>query len=117
MYENQPALAVSRGNIYSDALSPDQPRGLVFLRGQLYNQWTTYSGGTSLAYFDGNVRGVQQTTPEFQRKCVDPPVVYNRMSNPKSSFYPNVDGIFSIDQYDHDDVSYMQQQVAWALRQ
>jgi hypothetical protein len=32
-----------------------------------------------------------------------------------TSFYPLFDGIFNFDQYGHDDVSYIQSHLAWAL--
>jgi hypothetical protein len=85
--------------------------------GFLGNAWTSYPGGASLVYYAGSVRGVQQTNPLFDRPCVGPPVTYNPMSNPKSTFYPHFDGIFNYDQYDHDDVTYMQSHLSWALRQ
>jgi hypothetical protein len=118
LYENQPMFAVSRGNKYSDVHNMNIAQGLVFDRvGLVANTWTSYAGGASLAYFAGNVRGVQQTSPEFKRVGVDPPIAYDPMDHPKTTFFPHFDGIFNFDQYDYDDVSYMRSHLSWALRQ
>jgi hypothetical protein len=118
-YENQPEFAVSRGNYYSDAQNvSNTPQGLVFDRsGKVGNEWTSWASGASLVYFQGNVRGAYQTGPSFARACASPPVVYDPMSSPKTGFFPNIDGIFDYDEYDHDDVSYIKSHLSWALKQ
>jgi hypothetical protein len=118
-YENQPFFALSRGNHYSDTQDMSTvARTLVFDRvGRLDNAWSSWASGASLVYFQGNVRGAYQTAPLFSRPCASPPVAYDPMSNPRSSFFPNIDGIFNFFEYDHDDVSYMKSHLSWALRQ
>jgi hypothetical protein len=127
-YQNQPYFALSRGNYYSDSqdISPTGPnpsKALVFDRaGQIGNDWTSWASGFSLAYFQGNVRGVCQTLPELSKnastpeECAGPPAGYDPLVDPQSGFFPNIDGIFNVEEFDYDDVSSMTSRLSWALK-
>jgi hypothetical protein len=127
-YQNQPYFALSRGNYYSDSqdispTGPNRSKALVFDRTlQIGNDWTSWASGFSLAYFQGNVRGVCQTLPELSKnastpeECAGPPAGFDPLVDPQSGFFPNIDGIFNVEQFDYDDVSSMTSHLSWALK-
>lgn len=119
IYEAAPMMAYTRGNLYSGTTNlAGIAETLTFNWSmRVVNFWTSWASGLSLTYFDGAVRGAAQTMPSPRRPSGSPPLAHDLMSNPQSSFFPNVDGIFNLDQHDHDDVTFMKSHMSWALKQ
>jgi hypothetical protein len=134
VYENLPYTTFTKGNLYSDITplgAPGQDGPLVFNNATMVaNEWTSYSTGASIVYFDGNVRGIMQIDPmpvvpvtiqmvNGQAVCSVPSVLapFKSMSGPTSTFYPNIDGIFNMDEADFDDVSFIKTNMSQAVAQ
>ena len=135
IYPHRPMMNFTMGNLFSDTtpLNNGQEQPFLFLNAvTLGNAWTSYADGLSIAYYNGGVRGAQQTSPttkyDFTRDangqpipkpgggCVyDTPIALPTLANPKFTFYPNVDGIFNLDQVDFDDVAWIKSHLGWAL--
>lgn len=136
IYPHLPMMNFTMGNLYS-ATTPlaGQEQPLRFLNAvMLGNEWTSYADGNAIVYYDGAIRGVSQTHPTTEydilrdasgNPIMNPngtckyatPIVLPTLANPQLTFYPNIDGIFNLDQLDFDDVTWMKSHLAWALKQ
>jgi hypothetical protein len=136
IYQYMPMMNYTMGNLFSDSTplsGKEQP--FLFLKAiTLDNEWASYADGLSIVYYNGAVRGAVQTEPKPAYDIIrdasgnvvlNPngsckyaaPIVIPTLANPQLGFFPNVDGIFNLDQVDFDDVTWMKAHLAWALTQ
>jgi hypothetical protein len=103
--QNMPMISFTKGNTYWDGASArPAERELAFAAfNNFANQWTDIPDGITLAYFDGNVRAVAQMDITVKIPEVFDPGKEKRFSPPSTSYFPNADGVYNMDQHDYND--------------
>ena len=104
-------IAFTRGNVPWNGSGSRPAHALAFATPTFfYNEWGTTIGGLSLATFNGSIRAIADLPPCGADWC-NPKDDFSR-----SSFFPNADGIYNMDQTDFDEVTYVARHMACALR-
>ncbi len=109
-------ITFTRGNAPWNGTGSRPTHALAFVTPTYFgNVYNNPIGGTSLVTFDGKIRGAAEINEADGELPGEGLLCKENL--PWTTFYPNADGIYNLDQTDFDDEDFIANHMAWALTQ